>query len=167
MVETANLIDQLKKRLGAETDVDLARKLAIDKSTISSWRSRDSLPERYVRILQGEDHQTVLTPPLKWGPYEQYAFRLALFRFAKARAAAATSRDYGTIYRSFSNQGGFWLLMRDAQKDLAKCLEEQTSVMDTAFAIVLHEDLEAGQAATNRDLAKLDFIKTTVSTTDN
>jgi len=145
--------------LGAETDVDLARKLAIDKSTVSSWRSRDNLPDRYLRILHGEDKQTVATPPLKWGQYEDYAFRLALFRYAKARGEAAQSADFKTVWTTFTHIGGFWKLMHESQKDLAQCLEEQTSVMDTAFAIVLHEDLEAGASATDRDRATLDFLK--------
>ena len=159
MDETTNLIDQLKKRLGAETDVDLARKLAIDKSTVSSWRSRDNLPDRYLRILHGEDKQSVATPPLKWGQYEDYAFRLALFRYAKAQGEAALSSDFKTVHATFRHGGAFWKLMHDSQKDLAECLEERSSNIDTAFALVLHDYVEAGTAATERDRATLDFLK--------
>ncbi|WP_022705306.1 helix-turn-helix domain-containing protein [Pseudorhodobacter ferrugineus] len=159
MDKTANLIDELKKKLGVETDVDLARALTVDKSTVSSWRNRGNVPERYLAILKGESHQTVLTPPIKWGQYEEFAFRLALFRFAKAKGLAAQGTSYGEVYMQFNKHAGFWLLMRQAQKDLALKIDDQTGVMDTAFALLIHDDIEAGEAATARDLEILNALK--------
>jgi hypothetical protein len=45
--------------------------------------------------------------------------------------------------------------MRAAQKDLALAKEGRVSVLDTAFALVINDDLAAGKAATDRDLALL------------
>lgn len=152
MEEVALLIDALKKRLGVITDVELAQRLAVDKSTVSSWRSRGALPKRYLGILTGEDVQeAIATPPLRWAVHEEYAFKLALFRLAKALGADASSGDYGRAWRAFRNTGGFWKLMREAQKDLAETLDSEVSAIETAFALVMHHDIEAGEAATARD----------------
>jgi len=58
------IISALRERLSAETDADLARKLRIDKSTISSWRSRRSVPNRFRKIASGESHQMMSAPPM-------------------------------------------------------------------------------------------------------
>lgn len=152
-----NIIDALKVRLSAETDSDLARKLAVDKRTISSWRSRNKVPDRYQAILEGSEKQAVLTAPLKWGEYEQTAFKLALYRFARARSEVAQSSDYATVFRAFEAERGFWSLMLQAQLDLAKVLDNGSSVsLHTALAIVIHEDIKAGSDAISRDRLKLD-----------
>lgn len=144
-------IDDLKARLKAVSDADLARKLAIDKRTVSAWRVRGAVPERYISIINGEDHQTVNTPPLRWGPYELAAFRLALFRYTRVFAGIATSGDYTEVYRNFARQGGFWILFRRSQEDLAKAMDERTDVLDTALALLFHDDLAAGEASIERD----------------
>jgi len=159
MNTTANIIDELKKKLGVDTDVDLSRVLAVDKSTVSSWRHRGNVPDHHLGVLNGNSHQTVLTPPLKWGQYEEFAFKLALFRFAKARGLAAQEANYGEVYMQFNNHAGFWFLMREAQKDLAETIEARTRVMDTAFALLIHDDIAAGAEATARDIEVLDRLK--------
>lgn len=66
MRDIEETIEALKLRMKAVTDSDLARKLAIDKRTVSAWRARGAVPERYLSITAGADHQTVNTPPLRW-----------------------------------------------------------------------------------------------------
>ena len=61
------LVNRLKEHFRVEKDADLARVLGVDKRTVSAWRSRGNVPRRYVPILEGENHQSVLTPPLRWG----------------------------------------------------------------------------------------------------
>lgn len=156
MKDIEEIIDALKQRMKAGSDADLARKLAVDKRTVSAWRARGGVPERYLSIISGADHQTVNTPPLRWGPYEDYAFRLALFRFARVRASVALNSDYSNLYRQFAQPGGFWRLMHKCQQDLAAAMEERTEVLDTALALVLHDDVSAGTAAIERDGALLD-----------
>lgn len=152
MEDVGNLIEALKMRLGASTDVELARKLAVDKSTVSSWRSRGSLPKRYMGIVTGEEEaQAVSTPPLHWGTHEEYAFKLALFRLAKVLGGDATSGDYGRAWRAFRHTGGFWKLMLTSQRDLAQALDNEVSAIETALAVIMHHDIEAGEAATLRD----------------
>ena len=56
-------IDHLRAFMDVVSDPELARKLRIDKSTISSWRSRGSVPNRYRRILSGSDPHAYEMPP--------------------------------------------------------------------------------------------------------
>jgi hypothetical protein len=51
--EAAELIDQLKKRLSVETDIELATRLLVSRSTDANWRNRDAVSERYSRIADG------------------------------------------------------------------------------------------------------------------
>ena len=41
----------LRGAVSAGTDAELARMLGVDQSTISSWRSRGRVPERFVKML--------------------------------------------------------------------------------------------------------------------
>lgn len=157
MTDAEATIEALKVKMNAATDVDLARKLAVDKRTVSAWRARGSVPDRYTAILTGDSHQTIMTPPLKWGPYEECAFRLALFRFTRVKAAAAISNDFRAIFDAFAHLRGFWLLMIRSQRDIAAVMEDRTDSVDTAMALVMHDDIAAGDAAIERDIAALEW----------
>jgi hypothetical protein len=142
-------IDALKARLKADTDTDLARKLAIDKRTVSAWRARGTVPNRYLDIIEGADHQTIATPPLRWGEYENYALRLALFRISRATAPAALSDDPSTVYKTFTFTT-LWQLFRQSQEDLVAAMEGRTEFLDTALVLVIADDIAAGQEAVER-----------------
>lgn len=148
-------ISALKLRLNAESDSDLARRLGLDKRTISAWRSRGSVPQRYCDIAQGEHPAPIWTPPAKWGTYEELAFRLALFRFARVRADAVQHATVGTMVSLFGGAGGFWLLMHQAQSDIARVSAERGIGEDFAFALVIDEDITSGARAIDRDAAIL------------
>lgn len=62
------------------------------------------------------------------------------------------------IYRHFGNTGGFWMLLRKSQQDLASAMVERTEVLDTALALLFHDDIVAGDEAIERDKAVLDFL---------
>jgi hypothetical protein len=157
MTDSVATIDALKLRLNATNDSDLARKLAVDKRTVSAWRARGSVPDRYKAIIDGESHQTVWTPPLKWGPYEEAAFRLALFRYTRVKAKAAASNDFRTAFDEFAHPRGFWLLVNRCQKDLAAAMEDRTDHVQTALALVIHDDIASGAASIERDRLSLDW----------
>lgn len=157
MADSQSTIEALKLKMNASSDADLARKLAVDKRTVSAWRTRGGVPERYTAILDGGTHQTIMTPPLKWGQYEECAFRLALFRFTRVKAAAAISNDFRTIFDAFGRPRGFWLLMVRCQRDIATVMEERTDSPDTAIALLMHDDITAGAAAIERDGLALEW----------
>jgi hypothetical protein len=150
--DVSNLIEQLRLRLGVETDAELAKGLRIDKSTISSWRSRGAVPGRYLSILGGAAPQTYETSPKGWGDYEVMAFRLALFRYCRARADVAQTSDFPTILQTFSFEHGFFHLMALCQSDLAQKIGQTSVPLVTAFALVLHEYVAAGAAGAAADL---------------
>jgi len=156
MENVEETVDRLKEHFRAEKDADLARILGVDKRTVSAWRSRGNVPRRYVQILEGENHQTVLTPPLRWGEYEEQAFELAVFRLVRALRGSVETGSYRQQFDTFRKVfPAFWPFMRDAQVDLSARLEDREMPIQTAFALVLHEEIEAGEKAIERDREKL------------
>ena len=49
--EMSDPVDMLKEVLGVETDLALAEELGLERSTVSQWRRRRSLPRDYQAIL--------------------------------------------------------------------------------------------------------------------
>ncbi len=148
------IIDKLKVKLGAETDVELARKLRIEKSTISSWKARGRVPGRFVRILAGDGHTAFDSPPIGWGEEEKAAFSLALFRFSRAYADIVAKGEYRELMPLFqAGSGHFWWLMSRAQKALIERQERNALDINTAKAMVIFDDLTHGSGAVERDRA--------------
>lgn len=50
------------------------------------------------------------------------------------------------------------MLLRKSQQDLASAMVERTEVLDTALALLFHDDIVAGDEAIERDKAVLDFL---------
>lgn len=62
----------------------------------------------------------------------------------------------GTSFETFRKVfPAYWPFMRDAQVDLSARLEDWEMPIQTAFALVLHEEIEAGEKAIERDREKL------------
>lgn len=142
-------IAALREHFGVKTDADLARKLRVDKSTVYSWRSRGSVPARFARILKGESADFHLTPPLHWGEHEEAAFEVALFRFCRLYNGSKRLIDYRSALELFSGEAytKFMSLMLNAQQDLMG----QPGTSGTSRALLIHDDLKAGEAAIERD----------------
>lgn len=145
------IIEALKAQFGAETDADLARRLSIDKSTISSWKARGSVPHRFRAILNGASPSFFATSPMSWGEHEKTAFEIALFRFTRARAEVALEGDYKKCLEAFTGSGEFWVLMLEAQRQLRDRQSDGRHSPDTAQALVIHDLLTEGEAAIVRD----------------
>lgn len=150
-------LDQLKARFGVEKDIDLARKLAVDKRTVSAWRARGKLPARYEQILEGGDNQSINTPPQRWAEHEQEAFNLAVFRFSRAVAADTITGSYRPVRQAFSAAYGFiWVFMVEAQREIVAELDKHaTRSPRDALAMLIHDDLQAGPASIERDRNRL------------
>lgn len=145
--DAERMIASLREHFGVQTDADLARRLRIDKSTVSSWRSRGTVPARFARILEGESNQFALVPPAHWGEHEIAAFEVALFRFCRLYSGSRRLSDYRSALEMFSGDAycKFLSLMMEAQQDL---VDRQVG---TSRALLIHADLEAGEAAIDRD----------------
>jgi hypothetical protein len=60
-VPVENVIHDLKERLGAGTDRELAQALGVDPSSVAAWRRRGQVPERHIiksRIAEGRFNPT-------------------------------------------------------------------------------------------------------------
>ncbi|WP_164881741.1 helix-turn-helix domain-containing protein [Paenirhodobacter populi] len=146
------VIKQLKAKFNVDTDVDLARKLRIEKSTISSWKSRGRVPSRFLRILSGENHEFIAAPPVGWGEEEEAAFSLALFRFSRAFSDVISRGEYRSLVQLFTPAAAhFWWLMSQAQEDLIKKQAHSGVSVSAAEALVMFDDLEHGSGAVERD----------------
>lgn len=143
---------KLKVLLGAETDSDLARLLSLDRRTVSGWRARKSIPERYLAMLH--DHAASQTPAfgMNLSEVDRAALSLALFRHARARADAATSEDFGKTWRAFWNLGAFFEMFMLARRDIARELQAGASV-DRALTHTMLQDVEQAEETTGRDQA--------------
>ena len=157
-------ISALRERMGAQNDAELARKLRIDKSTISSWRSRKRVPRRFERILEGENHQMIAAPPMGWGDHEKEAFRLALFRFTRLFAETARGDDYVPIVDTFEpNSAAFWLLLGASQEDMMRLMGEYSYTPHDAARRLIYTDFDRPDEAMNRDRKRLESVSISFS----
>ncbi len=96
MDDAGQVIEKLKARFRVETDSDLAARLLISRSSVANWRNRDSVPDRYRRIADGEVNWAAWSKPYgEMTDIERAAMRIAITRLV---------RDFGTVatdYRSF------------------------------------------------------------------
>lgn len=96
MADAAQIIDKLKARFRVETDSDLAMRLLISRSSVANWRNRDSVPERYRRIAEGEVNWAAWSTPYpEMSDIERAAMRIAIMRLVRDFAGV------GSDYRSF------------------------------------------------------------------
>ncbi|QCI93442.1 bacteriophage CI repressor [Novosphingobium sp. EMRT-2] len=52
-------VDKLRVAVGAQTDLDLAAKLGLDRSTIAQWRRRGQVPVRYRDLVRLPDRVAI------------------------------------------------------------------------------------------------------------
>ena len=139
-------IGELRAFLHAENDADLARKLRIDKSTVSSWRSRKRIPERFSSILDGDVIEHRSSPPELWGDIEDTAFSLALCRYTLAFKNIVDAGDYQEAMHTFRDNRRFWLIMNNAASSLQERMRDGSFDLSSAFAVLLHEDMKEPKA---------------------
>lgn len=94
------VLESLKRRFHASTDQALAGRLSLGRSTVTSWRRRGSIPDRYTRLAK----EVLSFPPdfldSSWTATERAALSLALLRLIKGFGAQLT--DYPSV---LSKQG--------------------------------------------------------------
>jgi hypothetical protein len=132
--DAGEIIERLKARFRVDSDSDLAAKLMISRSSVANWRNRNSVPDRYQRVAEGEINWAAYSPGVvDMSAVESAAMRLAMLRLM---------RDFGDIatdYRSFLTKSGSaaasWpLYWSRACKDLQAAMAERDS--DDAINVV-------------------------------
>ena len=79
-----------------------------------------------------------------------------MFRLGRALRGSVETGSYRQQFDTFRKVfPAFWPFMRDAQIDLSARLEDREMPVQTAFALLLHEDIEAGDMAIERDRERL------------
>jgi hypothetical protein len=144
-------LERLKSHFGVDKDAELARKLMVDKRTVSAWRARGGLPDRYKSILEGGDPQTVMTPPARWDEHERAAFDLAMLRLARAVLPETTAGEFRPVMQAYGGAWAFfWALMIEARHDIVAQMNSGPKEVRSAFAILVHSDLEQGSDSVQR-----------------
>ena len=149
-VATQSSVDQAISRLyelvNAKTNADLARKLGIDQSTISSWKARGRVPKRFVDFLDaGEVGQPQIQVEL-----QERAQTIALARSTLLRREVASSGDVDKALAEFMDLKPFWLVMKPAAQELRLKMETLQLDLQTAQALLLNEDLRYPDATEQR-----------------
>tara|TARA_R110002124_G_scaffold283200_1_gene458861 strand:- start:788 stop:1228 length:441 start_codon:yes stop_codon:yes gene_type:complete len=96
-----DIIEGLKRRFKVQTDQGLAERLKLGRSTVTSWRRRNAVPERYA--VMATDTPTLL-PDLanpEFSDVERNAMILALVRLVRGYGANISD------YTAFLSKGPF------------------------------------------------------------
>ena len=136
----------LRSVVGAHNDSDLATKLRLDKSTISGWRSRGRVPERFVQLLEPER-----VPEIDiWPELHDRGTALALARYVILRTEIVHSGDADKAIAAFLDVKPFWLVLNRAVLDLRSKVEALKIDLSAAAALLLQDDLRDPKATAAR-----------------
>lgn len=140
----------LRGAVSAGTDAELARMLGVDQSTISSWRSRGRVPERFVKMLDTGKKTGLDEVPQVWGELQERAQTLALIRFTLIRNEVAQSGDVDRALGVFLDLKPFWLVLHRSVHELRIKMETLRVDLKTAQALLMQEDLRDPKTTTRR-----------------
>ena len=140
----------LRGAVSAGTDAELARMLGVDQSTISSWRSRGRVPERFVKMLDTGKKAGSSEAPQVWGELRERAQTIALIRFTLIRSKVVQSGDVDRALGVFLDLKPFWLVLHRSIHELRIKMEALRVDLKTAQALVMQDDLRDPEATTQR-----------------
>lgn len=135
----------LRSVVGAKNDADLAGKLGLDKSTISGWRSRGRVPDRFVRFLRADAFEKEVWPEL----YDR-AIAVGNARYAMLQQNVLNSNDLNQAMAAFLHTKPYWLVMHRAMHELRIKMEVLGIDLSTAAALLLQNDLQDTSATAKR-----------------
>lgn len=123
-MEVEEAIAALKRKFRASTDQKLAERLAVGRSTITSWRRRGSIPKRYVHMINPTSERPFDLPLEQWSDEENAAMKLALYRIIRDKEGTLTS------YPEFLSYSGllwpkFTILLDRSFLDVVAQMEER------------------------------------------
>lgn len=146
-----SVIQSLRAVVGAKNDAELARQLKIDQSTISSWRARGRVPERFATLLEAKPSPSADV----WPELNDRGTAVALARYVILRQHVATQGDTELAFSAFAEVKPFWLVMHRAVHDLQAKMKALNVELSTAAALILQEDLRDPKATEERVAAQL------------
>lgn len=139
-------ISALRASVGAATDAELARRLRLNQSTISSWRARGRVPSKFVRELESNGAK----PPQIWGELQDRALPVAHGRYILLRAGVVLSGDVEKAMRALSDVRAFWLVLHRAVHDIRTKMDALNIDLAAAQMLILQADLSDPEATATR-----------------
>lgn len=143
-------IQQLRKIVGVQSDAELARQLELDKSSLTAWRSRGRVPEKYQAFLDQVSRGEPIRELEVWPELQRAAQRIALARFTLLRCTVASSGMVDQAMPIFLSLRPFWFIMYRAAVDVRKKMLALGVALETAQALVLQDDLRMPSETTSR-----------------
>ena len=159
--EVSETIECLRDVMNATSDADLARKLQIGQSTVSTWRKRGPVPMRYQRIAKGEHPFAYGEAPAYWSANENAALGIALTRYCRINFDAVTENDFASLLEMANYAEDLWTLLRAAREDLATSAGKS---LHARVAELLHRDCTNPTEAAQRDRKLIEEGRPAVST---
>ena len=145
----------LRRVLGAETDAELARKLGIDKSTVSGWRARGRVPDRFTNMIDAPEHGVLADLGTLSGELRERAYPVAFARYILIRHELIRSGDADRAMSILRDMKPFWLVLHRAVHELLAKVEALQVELETAQLLLLQEDLRDPEATAHRVNAQI------------
>ena len=140
----------LRGAVSAKTDAERARMLGVDQSTISAWRARGRVPERFVKMVDSASKAPSSEAPQVWGDLQERAQTIALVRFTLLRREVVFSGNVDNALGLFMDLKPFWLILNRAVHELRLKMDASRVDLKTAQALLMQEDLRDPILATRR-----------------
>ena len=153
--DVEDIIAHLRTAVGAASDAELARQLKVDQSTISSWRARGRVPQRYVKDLLSPANERTADHPAIWTEMENRALGIALARFTLLHRDSVTLPELNRAMSAFLDPKPWWLILNRAVHDVRGRMIGLDVDPSTAQALILNDDLREPEETAKRVAAEL------------
>jgi hypothetical protein len=148
-------LDGLKRVVSVRNEAELARRLGVNQSAISSWKQRGRVPQRFARMVSEPEVGMLADLRGVSGGLQEQGFPIGLVRFAVLRADLLQSGNADDAMSKMRDMLPFWLVMYRAVHDLLKRVEVAQVDLTTAQALILQDDLRDPSATRSRVEAQL------------
>lgn len=143
-------IATLRRVVSAASDSELARKLGVDKSTVSGWRARGRVPARFLKMVDSPEKGILPDLGRTSGELQERALPIAHVRFILLRADVVRSADTDRAMATMRDTKPFWLILHRALHELLSKVEALNIDLETAQALLLQADLTDPDATARR-----------------
>jgi transcriptional regulator with XRE-family HTH domain len=159
MVGVQATLNGLKRAMSAQNEAELARRLGIKQSTISSWEQRGRVPQGFAQMVEAsgvnDTRRVSVGPDTIPKEIQELSHPIALMRFALLHGDLIRNGDFDAVLPTVRNMVPFWLILHRAVYDLMTRNRELCVDPATAQALVLQEDLRAPDETRQRIEAEL------------
>lgn len=156
MPDVSATISALRAVVGAKNDAELARRLKLDQSTISTWKARGRVPKRFLKLIEASGVEGPVPSHEVWPALHDRATAVALVRYVMLRKSLATSGSPDKALAAFLDVRPFWLIMNRCVIELRGKMELLAVDLPAAAALLIQEDLRDPDATAERIAAQIE-----------